>query len=265
MQAQLTTAKSFGKTKIGAHVPSAGLFGAGQMILSTPRPGVGKRPPVVPAVQEIAVERCTYCSKEDLWTLFDVFQSMDKQNRKKISRRDFLESLAAETTQAKLRTLRRSGLHQRFRESAADVSLDEFFKLMWPKAPPDDLAKMLRWAQLREAQSVLREPQFRGDNGDLRKIFDLLDENGDGGLSVRELQRSGILSKDEIVLLMGASRTDGKLNFNDFVCFVQPHMKKMYVSESTRAQIAQECQEANAENFQAQFQAGFRGLMGNKT
>merc|ERR1739848_270067 len=101
---------------------------------------------------------------------------------------------------------------------------------MWPKATKDDMTKLLRWVQLREAQSVLREQQFRGDNNDLRKIFDLLDENGDGVLSVRELQRSAILTKDEICGLMGPSRMDAMLNFHDFVCFAQPHLKKMYVT-----------------------------------
>jgi hypothetical protein len=192
--------------------------------------------------------------------LFDVFRSMDKRNRKRISRRDFLEALADETTHAKARTLRRSGLHQRFRESAADVTLEELLKLVWPKASSEDLLKMKRWVELREAQGVLRDHQFRGDNSDLRKIFDLLDENGDGSLSVRELQRSAILTKEEICDLMGTDRMDAKLNFQDFVCFAQPHLKKMYVSPEVRARVEREELDASAEEWQNQF----RGLMGNK-
>lgn len=221
---------------------------------------VGKLPPLPRFVREdweTPADRCAYCSKEDLWILFDVFCSMDKQNRKRISRREFLEALADETSQAKLRTLRRSGLHQRFRESAADVTLEEFFKLMWPKATQDDMAKLLRWVKLREAQSVLREQQFKGDNHELRKIFDLLDENGDGVLSVRELQRSEILTKDEICQIMGSGRLDAQVNWSDFLSFVQPHLKKMYMTAETRMLEERAGQEADAENFQSQF----RGLM----
>lgn len=220
---------------------------------------IGKKPAVVPAdIGKYAQERCTCCSKEDLWTLFDVFRSMDKRHRKRISRRDFLEALSDETTSAKARTLRRSGLHQRFRESASDVTLEELLKLVWPKATEEDMAKMLRWVQLREAQSVLREGGFRGDNGDLRKIFDLLDENQDGILSVRELQRSAILNKEEICDLMGTDRMDANLNFQDFVSFAQPALKKMYVSPEMRTQLQREELDANAEEWQNQF----RGLMG---
>lgn len=196
--------------------------------------------------------------------LFDVFRSMDKKNRKRISRRDFLEALADETTHAKARILRRSGLNERFRQSAADVTLEELLKLVWPKAADEDMVKLLRWAQLREAQSVLREQQFRGDNKDLQKIFELLDENSDGNLSVGELQRAAILTKEEIKDLMGTACMDATLNFQDFVGFIQPHFQKKYVSPENRVRERRNEDHDNSAEDKANFASQLRGIMGKK-
>lgn len=63
------------------------------------------------------------------------------------------------------------------------------------------MEKMVRWCQLREAQSALRGV-CPDDVGGLRMIFNLLDLNGDMKVSVAELHGAGILTPPQVDNLM---------------------------------------------------------------
>lgn len=184
-----------------------------------------------------AVERCTRCTKDQMWLAYDVFRSMDVQKRQRISRTDFFAKVQNFKTVDELKIIRKSCLGDRFRESDKAVDLTEFLRLLWPGATEEDVAKMLRWAQLRDAQAVLQRGNFRGDLHELQQIFDHLDDDGDGLLTVIELCRAHILTGKEIQALM---KGKDNINFQEFCDYVQSHLKNVYVSASTKKIIDEE-------------------------
>lgn len=126
-----------------------------------------------------------------------MFQVLDKRRQFSVSRRGFFEALRVCTSLKELEVIRKSRLRDRFRESARDLSLDEFLRAMWPLAADKDIPTMIRWCQLREAQSVFCVV-LPNDEGGLRMVFNILDLNGDDKVSVEELQRAGILTPEQI-------------------------------------------------------------------
>lgn len=142
-------------------------------------------------------ERCSTCSKEEVWDVYDVFQVLDKRRQFSISRRGYFEALKGCTSLKQLEVMRRSRLKERFRESAEDLSLEDFLRAMWPAATDKDIPKMIRWCQLREAQSAF-SGVLPNDARGLRIVFDILDLNCDKRVSVEELHRAGILTSEQI-------------------------------------------------------------------
>jgi Ca2+-binding EF-hand superfamily protein len=131
-----------------------------------------------------------------MWAAYDVFLSLDKRDLRKISRKDYYNSLGDFPTLDKLKVLKRSGLENRFRQSSHEVTLDEFLRLMWPQATDDDIETMQYWAKLRDAQQLIQAGNFKGDTQDLRQVFDLLDQDRNHLLEYNELLL--ILSKKDI-------------------------------------------------------------------
>lgn len=125
---------------------------------------------------------------------------MDKRGLHKISRQDYLKTMSNFPTLEKLKVLKRSGLEDRFRENAKEVTLKEFLQLMWPQATKEDLQKMQYWAKLRDAQELVRSGSFTGQVQELREVFDLLDKDLNHLLEDNELKC--ILEKNEIEQMM---------------------------------------------------------------
>lgn len=263
--------RSVGKGQTSARV-------AGQMLVGAPSPrGPGGAPPLAlrgvvtapdgpdrraswlcrgPCAPAILCpeECCSVCTKKEVWKVFDIFKSMDRRKTQKVSRQDFFETMkGAEITVDQMRTVRRSCLIQRFRETASEMSLEELLYLIWPKTTQDDLTKMKRWTQMREAQTILRDQNFRGDHADLKRIYNFLDENGDGNLSVRELIRANILKREEIFEIMGSDSMETTMTFPEFCNSVQPHFKQHYVKSHVRSQMEQEEFQGADENWKSQF------------
>lgn len=213
---------------------------------------------LTPKQERIPVERCSRCTKEEMWAVYDVFRSMDRGRKHKISRQDFFHPDNHKSpTLIELRTLRKARLDERFRNSAEDITLEEFLSLVFPGCSQRDLRTMKRWARLKDAQEVLRDPKFRGEAPELRRIFDLLDENGDESLSLDELERAGILTKSEIaILLRGGNNRESmrfNCNFQEFLTVVQTHLKETYVSSETRRAMEEE----KHNDFQLAFRNAF--------
>jgi hypothetical protein len=114
-----------------------------------------------------------------------------------ITRRDFFEGVRGCTSLKQLEVMRKARLKERFRESAQDLPLEEFLRALWPAAADKDMPKMIRWCQLREAQSVFLGVLPNDAHG-LRTVFDILDINGDKRVSIEELQRACILTPEQI-------------------------------------------------------------------
>jgi Ca2+-binding EF-hand superfamily protein len=145
-------------------------------------------------------DRCSRCTRLEMWAAYNVFRSMDKRGLHKISRQDYLKTMSNFPTLEKLKVLKRSGLEDRFRENAKEVTLEEFLQLMWPHATKEDLKKMQYWAKLRDAQELVRSGSFTGQVQELREVFDLLDKDLNHLLEDNELKC--ILEKNEIEQMM---------------------------------------------------------------
>mmetsp|Transcript_61579 Transcript_61579/g.114316 ORF Transcript_61579/g.114316 Transcript_61579/m.114316 type:complete len:424 (+) Transcript_61579:147-1418(+) len=159
---------------------------------TTPRrarkyPGTGTNP-----------EKCTICNREAVWAACDTFWKFDPRCTGEISRTDFIRGVAERPTVQKLRFMRRACLEDRLRWSSAAVSLKEFLQLIWPTAGSEDMKMILRWAQLREAWTALRQRSFQGDELELRRIWDLLDPNHRGEIAAGEFVRADIFTEKEV-------------------------------------------------------------------
>jgi hypothetical protein len=140
---------------------------------SLPSTGDDKRKPShspVPPHVIVKRERCSRCTRQEMWAAYDVFRSMDKRGVRQISRHDYLQTMSNYPTLDKLKVLKRSGLEGRFRMNAKEVSLEEFLWLMWPQATDEDMETMLHWAKLRDAQELVRAGNFVGEIDDLRQV-----------------------------------------------------------------------------------------------
>merc|ERR1712037_177309 len=118
--------------------------------------------------------------------------------------------------------LRRARLETRFRASARPVTLEEFMLRIWPAANEKDLALMRRWAQLREAWSLLNGGNFRGYEIELKRVFEKLDEKGEGSVQAREIVRAQILSKEDVQRLTRSRDMKQWLDMETFRAYLGP-------------------------------------------
>lgn len=179
-------------------------------------------------------ERCSRCTKDVLWMVYDVYAAMLRKGRESVSRSDYIASLKEFPTVEKLRVIRHSNIEARFRKSSDPVTLHEFLRMVWPSASDDEIKLMERWGQLREAQRVLRDRNFRADEAEMKRIFTLLDDNDDRTLTVGELYRSNILTPKEIKSILRVDGLDKRVTFDEFRSACQPHLKAMYVESAEK-------------------------------
>lgn len=177
---------------------------------------------------------------------------MDQRGCGLVRRSDFYEATTEHVTLEMRRTITRGDLHQRFRFNAAEMTLQELVGLVWPNANERDQKQMSQWAKLRDASSVLLDSSFKGTRADLKRIFDLLDEDGSETLSIGELVRARILTKCESKNLLDkwyrafkresddscseSGSESGKkevlsLSFNEFCVMTQKHLCEKYAQK----------------------------------
>lgn len=198
------------------------------------------------------IERCACCTIDDFWKIYDSFCLMDKRACGSVRRGDFFEATTEHVTLDMRRTITRGDLHQRFRESAGEMTLEELLGRVFPTSSEADRKMMDNWAKLRDASKILADPQFMGTRHDLKKIFDLLDVDGSKSLSMSELTRARILSKGEAQKLLKNwyqafndkqtassdtrrdSLTSG-LSFNEFCLLTQKHLVDKYANKEETA------------------------------
>lgn len=187
------------------------------------------------------VERCGCCTIDEFWKMYDIFLLMDRRRVGAVSRADFYQAISDHPTLEMRRMMNRAGLLERFRNSSAELLLQEFVRLIWPAAGDSDVEQVKQWARLREAATVLKEPTFSGQREDLRRIFNILDEDGSGNLSEAEILRSRILTKEEAdTLLRNAAGTKQTMRFNEFCKWTQPHFAEKYKKEDVKSPAVRE-------------------------
>ncbi|CAL1170563.1 unnamed protein product [Cladocopium goreaui] len=108
-------------------------------------------PEVRRAFRALPVERCGCATIQAVWSACDTFWEFDTAHSGAITREGYINLMRECATVNTLRMLRRARLEFRFRRSAAPVLLEDFLLMIWPKATSEDRARMMRWAELREA------------------------------------------------------------------------------------------------------------------
>jgi Ca2+-binding EF-hand superfamily protein len=206
-----------------------------------------------------SAERCGRCSREAVLIAVDVFLSFDPDRKGFISREQYRDSLKEPPTVERLRVLRRSNLEDRFRRSAQPVYLEEFLYMVWPGLKEKDLQTMLRWAQLREAFSVLKGSQFKAHDLQLRQIYDLLDApKRDNQVRLGEIVRAQIASRDEVFkILKQAHKTDfhAPITYDDFKQLFLTYLKNTYVSTENMRLMKQDEDSQQTTQFESMFHA----------
>lgn len=182
-------------------------------------------------------EYCTRCSREAAWQACDVFWSFDITRTGEITRQQYVISLAQHPTVQRLRFLRRANLESRFRGSARPVKLEEFLLLIWPKASEDDLRMIRCWANLREAWNIVHDPDFRGLDQEMRRIFDLLDQDRSAEVPLGEFVRADILNREDLMKCMRTKDLNSRVSMEAYKSSMVPYLKTMYVTADTMKKL----------------------------
>merc|ERR1719321_489594 len=176
---------------------------------------------------------------------------MDKRRCSSVRRCDFFEACTKHVTLDMRRTITRGDIHERFRSSAAEMTLSELLKRIWPTATAVDHKTMSNWAKLHDVSSLFSAASFQGARQDLEQVFDLLDVDGSQTLSIGELVRARMLTQDESEKLLQDwykafkntqqkqdSDDDSKresvmnarldLSFNEFCVMTQAHLAEKF-------------------------------------
>jgi hypothetical protein len=178
---------------------------------------------------------------------------MDRRQCRSVRRCDFYEASTAHVTLEMRRTMTRGDLHERFRSSAAEMTLDELLGRAWPTLTDGDRKIMGHWAKLRDAYSVVSTSSFQGTLDDLKRIFDLLDVECSQKLSIGELVRARILTKDECQKVFkdlfkdfnrrssagdSCDTSNLSLSFDKFCFMTKEHLSEKYVRKTDKSSWA---------------------------
>lgn len=196
-----------------------------------------------------STERCEHSTMEDVWSACDVFWEFDPQHTGKITRPQYLSLISQPASVIRLRFMRRSRLEERFRNSAAPVTLEEFLQLLWPGAGQQELKQMRRWSRLREARTIMNDSSFRGSETELKRIFDHLDSRGEGRVSARDVISARLVSCDELRRLLEAEDSSGAgLDLEVFRARVWPHLMTAFISPEVAVKLKEKEEDAMFES-----------------
>jgi len=187
--------------------------------------------------------------------VYDVFTALDVTRTGKITRADYAAALKEQPTVEKIKVLRRSGMEGRMRRSSQSVELDEFIKMLWPSVTEKEIAKIHRWAQLRDAWHTVAHGAFRGEDKELRKAFNHLLMDGDPKLPVGQLWRAHILSKYEILQVLHTEDDNHKVTYEDFRVLALPYLQAKYITAETKRKMKAEEEAKDAQTFETTFRS----------
>lgn len=143
-------------------------------------------------------ERCSCCSQDDFFQLYDVFCAIDCRGTGFAIRGDFFKALGEHGAGLQFqRAVRRAALHAHFHVTARDLTLQEYLLRALPLATPEDRQRMACWAAHRRAYRAIMQPGFDGSEDAFHAAFEPLAE-GDGDVPLEQLVRSRLLDRHEL-------------------------------------------------------------------
>lgn len=162
-------------------------------------------------------ERCSCCTKEDFWSLFDTFQDMDRDQSGVIGRRDFVWALRELGAGIEFhKAANKAKLAAHFHKSARELPLEGFIRRAFPTCTDAEVTRMLRWANLRRAHNLLVSVNFKATETELSQVFAYLDEDSSGTVPLREVIRAKILSREEAAVAFPSQWGSSQLGFEEF-------------------------------------------------
>mmetsp|Transcript_90499 Transcript_90499/g.255472 ORF Transcript_90499/g.255472 Transcript_90499/m.255472 type:complete len:407 (+) Transcript_90499:3-1223(+) len=162
------------------------------------------------------VERCSCCTKDDVWSLFDAFEAMDCRGVDSISRADFFWALKALGAGVEFqKAVQKARVSAYFHQTAQDLSLEDFIRRALPIATECDVKLMLRWTDLKKVHSRLTSGRSEPTEGDMKQLYATLLEDGAELASVNDLARARLFTRTELSELPPLEHTT-RLTFDEF-------------------------------------------------
>lgn len=187
------------------------------------------RPPS--SISSARQERCRdyRYTMEQFIALCDIFGKMDRTSAGVVHRADFLSALRELGTDIEFQKLvRRTGLANRFHDTAKELTLDEFVALILPRAMAAERIQACRWADLWKVRRTFEIGGFEGDPAELRCLFTMLDGACVGSVQLKELVRAQLFSHEELSNMLPRHRGLKPLSCEEFCEFVGPALCHKY-------------------------------------
>merc|ERR1719482_896177 len=175
-------------------------------------------------------------TKEQVWEAYDLFLALGSVqpggtfviNRECYSAEPPLHPEA-------LRLMKRSHIYARLHRCSDPVDCAEFFRLCFPGCSPEEEAQHALWAVWRGVQRAFQEEEFEGSAEEFAQAFAALARE-DGLLARADLERTGLLSREEVAAL---NVTEAAMDTEQFNEVVWPVLAAKYVSLETQQRLDQ--------------------------
>lgn len=155
---------------------------------------------------------------------------MDRRGVDAVRRIDFVWALSALGASVNFqKTCRRAGLPAHFHDTAKDLSLEEFLRLLLPTLTASDMECMFRWGELRKALNKLMCPGFKAVSEELQDVFQLLCEAGNRRCPLGALIQAEILTQEELQKALPRTFDSPHISFDDFKSYLQPVLHDKFV------------------------------------
>lgn len=166
---------------------------------AAPRSEVHRKEPV-PRAPVGSRRHMASATRREVFEVYDQFLKMDRSNRKRVTRADFIDVIRFNCEKGFLRFVRRGRLRERFRASATEMAIEEVLHRFWPRASKKEMEAMVKYTVMRDLQRFICQ---KADKAEMDRLVKLIDKNGDGELSREEVTAffAGFLKPEDITEL----------------------------------------------------------------
>jgi hypothetical protein len=173
-------------------------------------------------------------SAEDLWAVWRIWAEMDQNCVGRVEAYDFIRWFSERG-----RIALAAKLWKAVSGKEDQITLNHMLRVLWPRAQSADFdaMKLTMEERKRRELSVVPAPDImtHEQRFDLIKVFEFLDADGSGEISVKELIDAGFMSREEAVSNVDTfSKGSGELDVEMFLEMMCPHGYR-YSKESTSA------------------------------
>jgi hypothetical protein len=159
---------------------------------------------------------------EEIWAAWRAWESMDQVCDGYVDTYDFFRWVSDMDKSKHSAFLWKAVAGQEER-----IRMKHLLRILWPRAERANLDDMVDYIEQRNTQNLLRVPEpdvmLPEMRNDLAKVFEALDADGDGDITVQELVGAGFMHREEAVEKVDRfSRGAGSLTVEQFVEMMCP-------------------------------------------